>query len=320
MFEFHRGIRISGTGLWLDAERAVDLSCVSHAHMDHVRNHKHIIATEATIRFAAQRVGKSNTTALAFGVPHELTPDCRVTLIPAGHILGSAQVLVEKDGHRLLYTGDFKVQPNLTAESIQVVEADVLIMESTFGDPRYRFPKREVIVQRLVNFVEKAFQDGCVPVVAGYALGKAQEAMKILADAGFPLSVHGSVFALAQTYMDHGIDFGDVVKYHRDHLDGRVLICPPSALRNRVIQRIPNRRTVFLTGWAVHRGTKYRYQVDEALPLSDHADFNELIEFVHQVRPKKIYTTHGPKDFHLHLQRLGFAAEPLAPQPQLTLL
>jgi len=320
MFEYRRGIRITGTGLWLDAERVVDLSCVSHAHMDHVRNHKHIVATAPTIRFAAQRIGKSQATVLGFGEQRELAPGCHVTLIPAGHILGSAQVLVEKDGHRLLYTGDFKVQPNLTAERLEVVEADVLIMESTFGDPRYRFPKRGDVVDRLIDFVDRAFRDRCVPVVAGYALGKAQEAMKILADAGFRLAVHGSVLALAKTYVEHGIDFGDMVKYDRDHLAGRVLICPPSALRNRAIQRLRNRRTVFLTGWAIHRGTRYRYQVDEALPLSDHADFDELIEFARRVRPRKIYTTHGPKNFYLHLRRCGFVAEPLAPQPQLMLL
>lgn len=320
MFEYRRGIRIHGTGLWLDAERAVDLSCVSHAHMDHVRNHRHIVGTEATVRLAMQRVGRSKTTTvLPFGEPRELAPDCRVTLLPAGHILGSAQVLVEKDGRRLLYTGDFKLEPNLTAEPIEVTQADVLIMESTFGDPRYRFPRQDSVLERLVDFVDSTFRGGGVPIVAGYALGKAQEAMKILSDAGYRLSVHGSVLALAKVYVEHGIDFGDVVRFRCDSIEGRVVICPPAALRQRRIQQIRGRRTVLLTGWALHQGTRARYGVDEALPLSDHADYDQLIEFVHQVRPKRVFTTHGPRDFHLRLRRHGFAAEPLTADPQLSL-
>lgn len=317
MFEFHHGLKINGTSLWLDAHRVVDFCCVSHAHMDHARKHGRIIATPSTIRLFRQRVGKTETEALDFGRPYEFE-SCRLTLYPAGHILGSAQVLVEMDGLRLLYSGDFNLEAGATAEAIEVPESDLLIMECTFGKPMYRFPRRALVEERLLEFVRGTLAEGAVPVVAGYALGKAQEAMKILGDAGFEVGVHGSVAALAKIYEEFGVGFGRWEKYRKDRLEGKVLVVPPKALRTRMVARIPRKRMVFLSGWAVHRGTKYRYGVDEALPLSDHSDFGGLVEYVQRVNPKRIYTTHGPKDFATYLRKAGFHAEPLKASAQLS--
>ncbi len=318
MFQYDKGIKINGTDLWLDAQKSVGLCCVSHSHMDHAVKHTKSLATDKTIRFLNQRIGKSKSTCLTFKKPYEID-GCTITLFPAGHILGSAQVFVEKDGQTLLYSGDFNLDESATAEPIEIPESDILIMECTFGKPVYRFPKRKIVADQLISFVNNTFKQNAVPVVSGYALGKAQEAMKILGDAGFELSVHGSVAVLAKIYEEFGINFGIWSKFNKAELDGKVLVVPPSAIKNRMVKNIPNRRTVFLTGWAVHAGTKYRRGVDEALPFSDHADFDGLIEYAKRVNPKKIFTTHGFEEFPHYLRQLGFDAEPLKKIKQLSL-
>lgn len=318
MFEYNQGIKINGTSLWLDAQKNVEICCVSHGHMDHAKTHQQIIATHKTIHFYNHRVGKIQAVGLEYHEPLELE-GCLITLLSAGHILGSAQILVEVHGIRLLYSGDFNMEKSATAEPIEILEGDILIMECTFGKPLYRFPKRKVVEEQLLSFVTSAFNEGAVPVIVGYALGKAQEAMKILGDAGYELSVHGTISQLAEIYEKFGINLGQWEKYQKDRIEGKVLVIPPKAVKTRMIKRIPKTKMVFLSGWAVHPGTKFRYGVDEALPLSDHADFEGLIEYARQVNPKKIYTTHGFEEFAFYLRNLGFDAEPLKPVTQLSL-
>lgn len=318
MFSYDKGIKLNSSSLWLDAGSRVEACVVSHAHLDHAKKHSLMIATDKTIRILDKRIGKTRSIGLEFGEPYDFD-GLNVTLLPAGHILGSAQILVQANGSRLLYSGDFNVQQSATAEAIEIPESDILIMESTFGQPAYSFPDRQQVSEMLCNFVAQAFRVGATPVVAGYALGKSQEAMKILGDAGYKLSVHGSVAVLARIYEEFGIRFGDWEKYKRKETDGKVLIIPRIAIRSRMVKRLLHKRIVFLSGWAVNASTKYRYGVDEAIPLSDHADFDGLLEYVRKVNPKKIYTTHGFREFPLHLQRLGFDAEPLQKSKQLSL-
>jgi len=318
MFSYDKNLKITGAPLWLDATRRVDTCVVSHAHMDHARKHGLTLATPATLALLEKRIGLKRSASLNYGEPYEFG-DTNITLFPAGHILGSAQVLVENHGHRLLYSGDFALVKALTAEPIQIPESETLIMESTFGQPRYRLPDRARVIQHLVDFVDAALSTRATPVVAGYALGKTQEVMKILGDAGYRLSVHGSVARLARVYEKFDVAFQPWEMFNRHDLEGKVVIVPRIALKSRQIQRIESKRTVFLTGWAVNPAIKHRYGVDEALPLSDHADFDGLLEYARRVRPKKIYTTHGHKDFALHLRNLGFDAEPLKRKKQLSL-
>ncbi len=318
MFHYHKGIKINGTALWLDAERAVEMCCVSHAHLDHAKKHRQILATDKTIQFFDLRVGKIHATRLEFKKPFAFDGGT-ITLFPAGHILGSAQILIEVDSFRLLYSGDFNIENSAAAEPIEIPQSDILIMECTFGRPFYRFPKRSLVVERLLDFVGQALKAGATPVVIGYALGKTQEAMKILGDAGFEMSVHGSVARLARIYETFGIQLGQWEKFNKQQLRGKVVIIPPRAIRTRALKNIPNKRTIFLSGWALHEQTKSRRGVDAALPLSDHADFDGLLEYARRVNPKRIYTTHGFDDFHRYLWKLGFDAQPLRTVNQLSL-
>ncbi len=317
MFTFDKGIRLKDRPLWIDASNGVAQCCVSHGHSDHIRRHKLTYATPATASFIRRRLGDIPIQEMDFDQPFEIGP-YSITFLPAGHILGSAQVYVQQEnGSSLLYSGDFKLDTGRTAEPLRVQQADILIMECTFGYPKYRFPAREELEQRLCRFVEDALENGRYPLVYGYALGKAQEAMKILADRGFSLAVHGSVLHMAEVYSRHGIDFGHVTRFRKnDDHRGKVIILPPQARHQKQIRALQPSRSIFLSGWGVDPGARFRYGVDEVLPLSDHADFEGLLRYIDMVNPKTIYTTHGPKDYYLYLRSLGYDAHPLKPSGQ----
>ncbi|MGH2457760.1 MAG: MBL fold metallo-hydrolase RNA specificity domain-containing protein [Chloroflexota bacterium] len=207
------------------------------------------------------------------------------------------------------------MRPRQTVRSASPIRADVLIMECTFGLPRYVFPSDEEIRARIREFIDRALADSRTPVLLGYALGKAQEAMALVSGMGYSVRVHPAVAALAEVYRQFGVDLGAYSVFDGDLTPGEVLIAPPNA-RGAPLPR--HCRTLYLSGWALDRSTTYRLGVDEAVPLSDHADFAELVRFVTEAQPAHVYTTHGPSAFADHLRRLGFAAEHLgAHQPML---
>jgi Cft2 family RNA processing exonuclease len=308
--EYSKGIHIKGVDIWLDAERVVDFSFISHAHIDHVAKHKRILATPQTAKLYENRLGKTNTKILLYHQPYRLK-GAKIELFPSGHILGSAQILIEKGGVRLVYTGDFKLRRSWTAEKAEIKECDILIMESTFGLPHYIFPSRKEVEKQVYDFVEDAFSHNHTPIIFAYTLGKAQEVMKLLGNKGFKLRVHGSICKLASVYEEFGVKFRNYEQYNPGNLKDRVLIAPPWAKKTRMIQNIPRKRTALLTGWALDGGRKNWYGVDKLFPLSDHADYSELMEYVKAANPAKIYTVHGFREFVDHLKEAGYDAEEL---------
>jgi Cft2 family RNA processing exonuclease len=165
--------------LWLDADGPREHCVISHAHSDHIAEHRSIVATPETARIFQHRRGEAQVTTQIYGERRDYGRYA-LTFYPAGHCLGSAQILVEADGERLVYTGDIKLRPNVAAESAVIVPCDTLVMESTFGDPHYRFPPDVAIFDRLYAGIDRALSDDRVPVVLAYALGKSQEALELL--------------------------------------------------------------------------------------------------------------------------------------------
>jgi Cft2 family RNA processing exonuclease len=310
MIEYENGIHIKGTGLWLDARRKADFCFVSHAHYDHAVRHTEILATKETVRLCEHRFGKTKFNVLEYNRPKRLK-GVKVQFFPSGHILGGAQILIEKGGTRIVYTGDFKLRKSLTAKKAEIKRCDILIMESTFGLPQYVFPHSRKVHAQMVEFAKDALTKGEIPIFLAYTLGKAQEAMKILSNRGFKLSVHGSIYNIAKIYEEFGIKFRNYQRYQAGNLEGRVVIAPPWVRRSRMIENIPRKRLAILTGWAMDPGAKDHYGVDQAIPLSDHADFSELIQYVKKAQPEKIYTVHGFTEFVKYLKDEGFDAEPL---------
>ncbi len=303
-----KGIHLPDCDLWLDPDRKRGLAAVTHAHSDHAGWHAVTIATPATCSLMAVRRKRTGGTVheLPFHQPHQISGS-QVTLLPAGHILGSAQVFLETEGGSLLYTGDFKLRPNLTAENAIVVKADTLIIETTFGLPRYRFPAAQVVTKEIVDFCKTAIEDARTPVLLAYSLGKAQELAARLGGSGLPIALHPSAWEMSRVYAAHGVTFPGCEVFGQSEIDGKVLIWPPNA--RAALARIPDARTAIVSGWAIDQSAKYRYQCDAAFPLSDHAGYDELIEFVDRVQPRMVFTVHGfTEEFACDLRRRGVEA------------
>lgn len=310
MFEYSNlGLRLKDIALWLDAHRKVDFSFVSHGHADHIKKHRKILATPATARFFALRQGEADSVILEFGQSLQID-DLKIELFPAGHVLGSAMIRVERNGQSLLYSGDFKLQPSLSCESIRIPHADTLIMESTYGHPDYVFNhSRDTMAAELLDFIHGCFSRGDTPVVLAYSLGKAQEAMKMADDAGLAVLVQQSAWQMAEVYTEFGIRFSNCRLWDEIPPPPRhVVVMAPHLIRTRLVRQLGRHKTVLLSGWG-NGFNPMRNSADHVIPLSDHADFNELFQFIDQVKPGRIYTTHGPHEYPQLLQERGYDAQ-----------
>ena len=307
MIEYKNGIHIVDTNLWLDSRDPQDLCFVSHGHVDHLGSHATIIVSKPTALFYEQRLRPTKAIILEYHEPYTLE-GMTVELLPAGHILGSSQIVIKKGAETIIYSGDIKLKPNSTAEQIDVEHADILIMEATYGNPRYLFPDRDVVINQLCNVIDATFSEGRIPIVLAYSLGKGQEVAKVLGEKGYALLLHNTIYDLLKTYEEFGIEFKNYEKFTSTiSLKNKVFIMPPYVLSSNVIQNIKQKKTIMLSGWALD-ASKKRSNIDIMLPLSDHADFNELLQYVRMVNPRQTYVTHGDPHFVEYLSQIGYAA------------
>ena len=317
---YERGVYLPDQDLWLDPWDAKRFAFVSHAHSDHIAPHDEIIVSERTARLMQARMpGERREHVIEFGRLTNLR-GMNIMLLPAGHIFGSAQFFIESDAGSLLYTGDFKLRPGQSAEPTEWRQADTLIMETTYGLPRYRLPPTEQVVAEIVAFCREALEEGAVPVLLGYSLGKAQEILCALGGAGLKPMLHGAIFRMSRIYEQFGQSFCDYERYKAGEVNGKVLVCPPSANRSPMLEKIPKKRVAMISGWAVDPNSIYRYQCDAAFPLSDHADYTDLLRYVELVQPKRVLTLHGfAAEFARDLRDRGVEAWALSQENQLEL-
>jgi DNA ligase 1 len=317
---YDRGVYLPQQDFWLDPWDAKAFSFVSHAHSDHIAPHQEVIVSERTARLMRVRLpGSRIEHALPFGERRSVR-GIDLMLIPAGHIFGSAQCLVFVGEETLLYTGDFKLRPGRSAEQGEWRHAETLVMETTFGLPRYRFPPTKEVIDQMVAFCAETIDAGEVPVLLGYSLGKAQEILCSLEGAGLTPMLHGSVYQMTRIYEQLGQSFCKYVRYKRNDVTGKVLICPPSANRSPMLEQIARKRVAIISGWAVDPHAVYRYQVDAAFPLSDHADYDDLIRYVELVQPHRVLTLHGfAAAFASDLRGRGLEAWALTEENQMEL-
>jgi Cft2 family RNA processing exonuclease len=322
-----RSLYAAPLDLWIDSGRRRPRCYVSHGHSDHARPHDTIVLSPASAIICRARFGAGTRRAPTDRIVFEEHPfnqawdeaEARLTLFPAGHVLGSSQLAIESAAGRFVYTGDFKLARSYTCEPAEIKPCDVLLMECTYGQPRYAFPNRDEIEERLIAFVTDALSDECVPLVLAYSLGKAQEAMAILAKAGLSAAVHSAVATMAAAYEAAGVNLGAYALYDESAYDGTYpLVWPPNAKRPRSVGG-RGIRSVMLSGWGLTSGARYRYGVDDVIPLSDHADFPALLRYIEIAAPRKVLLVHGGRDFVWRLRRLGIDAEYLDEHPQLSL-
>ena len=299
----------------VDPPEAAARAIVSHGHADHAAaGHEEVWGTPETIAIYRRRHPAWTGRARALRYGERVEKDgVSLELHPAGHVLGSAQMRFERDGRSLLFTGDFKRRASRTAVPAEAPRADVLVTETTFGLPVFRFPQREEVEARLVAACRRAFEEGKTPVLLAYGLGRSQEVALSLTQAGIPTVLHGSAWKLLPEFEAAGHAFPLSRAYETGPArPGEALVVPPSCARTPVVRKLKARLIVYLSGWAMREASRADFDADVLIPMSDHADFPELLRHVAEVAPERVVTHHGyARDFARILASRGVAAEPL---------
>lgn len=322
-----QGLYVPEADLWLDPSAKAERAFVSHAHADHVARNRLSLCSDLTARLIRARYGTpkrgdAELRPLPWREPVPWGRGWELRLLPAGHIAGSAMLHLTRlrDGATLLYTGDYKLRPGLTAEPCELLPAETLVMETTFGLPRYTFPPLEEVVEGVRAFVRQTLEEERLPLLLGYSLGKAQEILAILGKDPHPVMVHPSITKLLPTLA--GVPgLPPCSPFSAEKAAGHAVVFPPQAARDETLGAWRERlRSAVLTGWALDKSSRYRYRVDALFPLSDHADYPELWETVRRVNPRRVYTVHGfTREFAADLRREGWEAWSLEREDQLEL-
>jgi putative mRNA 3-end processing factor len=324
--QFDTWLTVDGSGLlcrpggfYIDPNGAVDRAVITHAHSDHARSgHDYVLATRETLAFMQARLGSAarlGSQAVAYGESLQVG-DVTLTLVPAGHVLGSAQIVIEWRGRRVVVSGDYKRSADPTCPPYELVPCHLFITEATFALPVFRHEDAGKEVAKLLKsrtqFPERAH------VVGAYGLGKSQRVIALLRDAGYerPIWLHGALADCCAIYESFGVRLGELkpaTSAKRDELKGEIVLAPPTAIADRWSRRLPDPVTAFASGWMRVRARARQRGVELPLVISDHADWKELIDTIEETGAEEIWVTHGREDALLHhIQSTGRRGRALA--------
>lgn len=297
------GIYVRPADAWVDPSIPVPRALVTHGHADHARGgHGAVWATPDTLAIMTARYGEQIGHPVAYGGGVTLG-DVEVGFVPAGHVLGSAQIVLTHRGERIVVSGDYKRRADPTCAPFEPVKCDVFITEATFGLPVFRHPDTGDEIDKLIARLH-ANPDRCV-VVGAYALGKAQRVIAELRARGHaaPIYIHGALQRLCDLYAELGVNLGELCPatgVPKAEIAGHVVMCPPSALNDRWSRRLPDPITAMASGWMRVRQRARQKNVELPLILSDHADWDELTQTLTEISPKEVWVTHGREEALVH--------------------
>jgi len=314
-----RGFYVVPGDFYVDPTRPVDRAVVTHGHADHARpDHDKVLATAETLAIMRHRYGEragAHLQAMGYGESVAIG-DVTVTFRPAGHVLGSAQAVLDYRGSRVVVSGDYKRERDPTCPPFEPVPCDAFVTEATFGLPVFRHPDAAGEVGRLLD-ARRLFPERAL-VVGAYALGKAQRLITLLRRAGYdrPIYVHGALMGLCELYRDHGIDLGHLepaTGQAKPTLAGEIVLAPPAALNDRWARRLPEPLPCMASGWMRVRQRARQRGVELPMVISDHADWDDLTATIQEVGAPRVWVTHGNEDALCHwATQRGFDAKALA--------
>ena len=304
---------------FIDPTQAVDRAVITHGHGDHARpDNRHVLATEGTIAIMQARYGEAaggTLQAVRYGETVTINT-VSVKLCPAGHVLGSAQAVLEYKGSRVVVSGDYKRRRDPTCAPFEPQSCDVFITEATFGLPVFRHPPDTHEIGRLLHslrlFPERSH------LVGVYALGKCQRVIALLREAGYdePIFIHGALAELCGLYERLGVALGPLLPITglaKSELAGKIVLAPPSALADRWSRRLAEPVAAMASGWMRVKQRAKARGVELPLVISDHADWDELTATLGELAPQEVWVTHGREEALVHFATgIGLKARALA--------
>ncbi len=312
------GLYCEPSGFWIDPSQPVAHAIVSHGHGDHARpGNGHVLATAETVAIMRARYGEAagELQATAYGETLGIG-GVQVRLAPAGHVLGSAQIVLDYRGSRAVVSGDYKRRPDPTCPPFEPQNCDLFVTEATFGLPVFRHPPDALEIDKLLHSL-RLFPERC-HLVGVYVLGKCQRVLALLRRAGYeePVYLHGALAAMTALYEQQGIALGPVLPatgMARDALKGRIVLAPPTAAAEPWSRRLPDPLVAQASGWMRVRQRAKASGVELPLVISDHADWDELSQTLDDVAAEEVWVTHGREEALVYWARKkGYRAQALA--------
>ena len=304
-------------GFYIDPARPVARALITHGHSDHARpGHQAYLATPETVAIMRLRLGANLNYQQAAYHQTQIIQDVKVTFIPAGHVLGSAQIMLEYQGKRAIISGDYKRTPDPTCAAFEPKPCDLFITEATFGLPVFTHEPVEKEIARLINSLKQ--NNTRNHLLGVYGLGKCQRVIKQLRLQNYheTIYLHGALQAMCKLYEANGIDLGDLrpaSEVDTKSLTGALILCPPSETQTRWAQKFGDAIHAFASGWMRVRARARQRGADLPLIISDHADWPELLRTIEDVQAPEIWVTHGREDALVHqLTKMGRKARALA--------
>lgn len=317
MIEYKNGIHLKGTELWFDSKKKTELSFISSADIDKFTSPEKIIATPETIKLLEKKLRKPVLLSCPYNRPFTLG-NLQVELIPSGHMLGSAQMIVDKGDKTLIYAGDINLEKLPTSEPVSMKKCDVLVLKCSYGADQ-DYPEMEKSLDRLTKFIEETFDKEETPVITVKPIGVCQDIIKTLGDRGYKISLERSIYNVTKIYEDLGVKFGDIEILKNTEINDRVIFIPIEQINSDKINDIKSKRIALINEYDEDNYSDVK--TDETFTFSSKASNKQLLKYVERIKPKKVYLIGKyANDFSKTIESKGYETIVLEKPTQLDLL